>query len=221
VADVLVGYSWSPKEQRYRSGSTGRFTSRRDITNLLDTQVRGAEARLGELTTAYHEGRMTGVTFLEQFSTELRRAHSQNAALAAGGWDRMGPAEWGRVGGHLKAEYARAVEFAGAIERGEVTLPQALARSNMYAGSARVEFWEAQQANRPQAEIGMATIERRILGVAEHCNDCLGYYDRGWCMAGELPPPGVNSICRSNCKCVMLDRQVPASELQDWLGAKK
>jgi len=221
VADVLVGYSWSPKEKRYRSGATGRFTSRRDITSLLDTQVRGAEARLGELTTAYHEGRINGSIFLEQFNTELRRAHSQNAALAAGGWDRMGPAEWGRVGGHLKAEYARAVEFAGALERGEVTLPQALARSNMYAGSARVEFWEAQQANRPQAEMGMVTIERRTLAPVENCSDCVGYYEQGWVIAGTLPPPGTQSVCRSNCKCSLHYKEVPVDELADWLGTKR
>lgn len=43
--------------------------------------------------------------------------------------------------------------------------------------------------------------ERRVLGVADHCPDCIDYADMGWQPIGTLPDPGVGSVCQSNCHC--------------------
>jgi hypothetical protein len=107
--------------------------------------------------------------------------------------------------------------LAGEIQQGTVSLPQALNRVNGYVGNARVQFWEAERERR-QADPGQAIVELRVLGVAEHCQDCVDYYDRGWCAAGQLPVPGVDSECSTHCRCTMEHRQVPAAELGDWLG---
>lgn len=49
--------------------------------------------------------------------------------------------------------------------------------------------------------------ERRILGGAEHCEDCLVYASEGWQPAGTLPPPGQGSVCGESCRCTMESRQ--------------
>jgi len=218
-ADVLPGYTWSAGASRYRNGATGRFVARRDILGLLDAQVGSAQARLGELTTALHEGRIAPAVWADQMRNELRRLHSQNRALAVGGWDRMTHADWGAVGGRLRGDYARVQRLATDMQAGNVTLPQALARVDGYIGNARVQFWSAEQARR--AAEGMVSISLRSLGIAEHCGDCVAYHERGWCVAGELPPPGEGSECNVHCRCTMERREVTVTELGEWLGTRR
>jgi len=219
-ADVLPGYTWSGAASRYRSNATGRFVARRDVLGLLDGQVQSAGQRLGDLTTALHEGRIAPSVWADQMQTELRRLHSQNRALAVGGWDRMTHADWGAVGGRLRGDYARVTRLAEDIQAGRVTLPQALVRVDGYIGSARLQFWHGEREGR-RAGAGMTLVERRHLSNSEHCQDCVDYYDRGWCVEGTLPPPGEDSECNVHCKCTMDVRQVPAEQAGEWLGTRR
>lgn len=219
-ADVLPGFSWSTSAARYRANATGRFVARRDVLSLLDGQVQSAERRLGDLTTALHEGRIAPGVWADRMQNELRRLHSQNRALAVGGWDRMTQRDWGAVGGRLRGDYARITRLAGDIQAGTVTLPQALNRVEGYIGNARLQFWRGEREQR-QIGPGMISVEIRHLGIAEHCADCLGYHARGWCAEGELPPPGEDSECNTHCRCTMEARQVPAEQAGEWLGTRR
>lgn len=220
MPDVLPGYTWNPAAQRYRATATGRFVARRDILGLLDGQVNSAGNRLGELTTALHEARLAPGVWADQMQSELRRLHSQNRALAVGGWDRMTQRDWGAVGGRLRDDYARVARLAAEIQQGEVTLPQALNRVNGYIGNARIQFWNAEREHRQQRS-GEVVVELRHLGAAEHCADCVDYYDRGWCTEGVLPPPGVDSACTTHCRCTLEHRFVPAEQAGEWLGTRR
>jgi hypothetical protein len=207
---------------RYRDQSTGRFVSRANIVGLLEAQVDSAEHRLASLTTAYYEGRLSPALWADNMRTELRRLHLQNAALGAGGFNNLTAQAYGRAGGHLRQEYARLVEFGRAIASKEITLPQALARANMYVGSARVEYFAEQQAQRmANAPDGMTVIEMRSLGAAEHCINCIDYHSQGWQPIGTLPPPGVGSVCLSNCRCSYVTRDVPLAEMVEWIGTRR
>jgi hypothetical protein len=74
-------------------------------------------------------------------------------------------------------------------------------RLTMYAKSAFGNFWS--NATLVQQRRGRRW-ERRLLGVAEHCPDCIDFAARGWQPVGTLPPPTVGSRCMSNCKCTMI-----------------
>ena len=219
-ADVLPGYTWSTGASRYRANATGRFVARRAILGLLDGQVNDAGRRLGDLTTALHEGRIAPSVWADQMQTELRRLHSQNRALAVGGWDRMTQRDWGAVGGKLHGDYARVRRLAEDIQAGNCTLPQALSRVNGYIGNARTQFWNGEREGR-RVTAGVIVLEIRTLGVAEHCSDCVDYHNRGWCVEGTLPPPGEDSECNVHCKCTMDVRQVPAEQAGEWLGTRR
>jgi hypothetical protein len=222
MPDLLPGFTYAVDSARYRSTTSGRFVARREIIGQLDAQIRHGEQRLANLTTAYHEGRLSASVWTEQMSTELRRLHLQSAAQGAGGWDRMTQRDFGRVGGKLQADYRYLTNFAQDIKEGRVTLPQALNRANLYAGNARTQFWAAERDRRPLPDAGMIAIERRQLSAAEHCTGCIELYGRGWQLAGTLPIPGDGSTpCRSNDKCILLAREVPVAELQDWLSSKR
>lgn len=218
--DILPGFSYSRSAQRYRSDATGRFVARADIISLMESQVNGLESRLGALAQALADGNLAPAYFAEQARTEMRRAHLIERALGAGGWDRLDQRDYGSVGRRLRDDYARIVNLAQGLTDGTVTLPQAMNRIQGWAGSARVEFHEAER-QRQQASAGMALIEKRNLGVAEHCADCLDYHAQGWQPAGILPVPGVGSVCRERCRCSIVSKEVSAESVGEWIGTRR
>jgi len=221
MADLLPGFTFDRSSHRYRDLSTGRYVARERITQLLDTQVQATAEHLSALTTAAHEGRLAPAVYVQQMRTELRRLTLQNAALGAGGFDKLTQSDYGRVGAQLRGEYQRLTQFAEQMKAGDVTLPQALNRAEMYAGTARVQFWATEQAHVQPSEPGLVVLERRLLGIAEHCGDCVYYYDQGWQPLGTLPEPGQESACMSNCKCRKIRQEVPADEVSEWIGSKR
>jgi len=221
MPDLLPGFEWDPRASRYRDLSTGRFVARKTILELLEKASSASEARLADLTTAAIEGRLSSAAWFREAAAELKRIHLINAALGAGGWDRLTQADYGRVGGHLRFEYSHLRKFAQDIAEGKTTLPQALNRVHMYLGNARKEFWNAERLRLPSDRPGMVTVERRMLGVAEHCVDCLNYYGQGWQPAGHLPLPGELSVCDGNCRCTLIRREVPFSEANEWIGTMR
>lgn len=218
--DYLPGYRWDAGLQRYVNVATGRFVGRQAILDLLDAEISQRERELGRLLTSFMDGELSPAVWLDQMHTVLRRTHLQMAALGAGGWDRLTPADYGRIGGLLGSDYRRMVEFARAVTAGELTTAQAMARLGLYLGNARRSFWHGQRAT-PQA--GGVVLFRRLLGVAEHCNDCVGYADLGWQRAdsGLLPAPGEGSVCLTNCRCTRLSVEVPANEVPAWVGSRR
>lgn len=218
MADILPGYSYSQSASRYRSDETGRFVARSDVMDLLETQTSGLERRLGALTQAMQEGNLAPGYFADQVRTELRRAHLQERALGAGGWDRLTQADYGSTGRRLRDDYARIVNLAQGIQDGTVSLPQALNRIQGYAGSARLEFYEAQR-QRVQVDAGEALLMIRDLGASEHCNSCVDYYQQGW--AFSLPSPGELSECGTHCRCDLRLRAVASDAVDELLGTRR
>jgi hypothetical protein len=218
--DVLPGFSYSKSLGRYRDLGTGRFVARADIVSLLEARVASLENRLTALTTAAVEGKLAPAYFAEQMRTELRRSHLQARAVGAGGIDKLTPADYGSVGRKLRDDYARVANLARDIHDVKVSLPQALNRVQGYAGNARLEFFEADAAAKKEAAAGkgMVLLMIRDLGVAEHCADCLGYYEQGWQL--DLPLPCVGSICTTHCRCSVRYREAAIDSAGELIGRR-
>lgn len=216
---ILPGYEWVPAAHNYRRPN-GTFIKRGALLDLLSDAISQNERAMLKEVTGYVEGRIAMQTWIIGQSETLRREYLQNAALGAGGWDRLTQADYGRIGGKLRAEYARIANLAEQVAAKEVTLPQALNRVHMYQGGARRMFYETERGHLPGAGQGKATIERRVLGEAEHCGDCIAFYDEGWQPVGALPVPGAESECDGNCRCDLLRQSVPAAEIDQWIGTK-
>jgi hypothetical protein len=144
---------------------------------------------------------------------ELRRMHLQYAALGAGGWERLGPAEYGRVGGVLRADYRRLVSFANDIANGQESEAAVLARVAMYIGNARRQFWTLDRERARPSKPGFVLMEIRVLGgiTAEHCSDCVAMAGQ-WQPFGALPLPGEESACLTHCQCTLVRKEVPAEQ---------
>ena len=100
---LIQGYIFNRKAKRYmRVGKPG-FVSRSKIISLLERSIHGRERRLFEGARRAVDGDAKPMVWLSRTKTMLKRQYLQNAALAAGGWDRLTPADFGRIGGKLRA----------------------------------------------------------------------------------------------------------------------
>jgi len=219
-SSLLDGYQYEPGTGRYRNLKSGRFVARTRITDLLGDALNANERTMTRTATAFHEGALDPRDWLNSTKLALKREYLQNAALGAGGWDRLTARDYGRIGGHLSAEYGRLASMAEQIAAGEVTLPQALNRITMYQGGARRMYYETERENLPEPGRGMTRIARRILGQAEHCFRCVEYYDMGWQPEGVLPVPGAESPCDGNCRCEIIYRTVTVQAADVLFGTK-
>ena len=70
-------------------------------------------------------------------------------------------------------------------------------RMRLYQESAYSAY---ENARRREATLGGMDEERRLLGVADHCGDCLEAAALGWQPIGTLPEIG-DSVCTTNCHC--------------------
>lgn len=76
-------------------------------------------------------------------------------------------------------------------------------RAGMYSlTSHRTMYDTMRAAMREDADsMGMKMCEKRVLGQAEHCPDCVRYESMCWQEQGVLPDPTENSQCGPNCRC--------------------
>ena len=222
AASPLPGYTWAGDVGRYRSNDTGRFVARKDILSLTEAQITSTERQMAALTTSVMEGRIAPAVWQEEMRTELKRQVLSQTALGSGGFDRISQAGYGRAGADLRQLYAKLSGTAADIADGKITMAQAQARANEYAGHARSHFYSAEREKVQPSQANHVFIERRLLGGGgKTCPSCVGYYNQGWSHFGLLPAPGIGSECGGNCKCVMIRTEVEAGTEAAWLGSKK
>ena len=221
-ASPLPGYTFSSDVGRYRSNDTGRFVARRDIIGLLDSSLAAGEKQMAQLTTSVMEGRIAPAVWQEEMRTELKRQVLSQTALGSGGWDRISQAGYGRAGADLRQLYAKVSGTARDIADGRISMAQAQARANEYAGHARSHFYAAEREKVQPSQANHVFIERRLLGGGgKTCSDCVNYYNAGWQHFALLPAPGSDSQCGGNCRCSLIRMEVEAGTEAEWLGSKK
>lgn len=196
VADTPLEFGWNAGAGRYVDLQTGRFVSREFVQAALEARFGEARATVQAYTEVLIAGETDIAGWQEAVMVELRRAHTQAAALGRGGWAQMTPADWGRTGSTLKQEYQFLADFAAEINT--LSEAQIRARINQYADHLQQSFWAGMTS--AQGEAGL-TEERRVLTPAEHCDDCRAYAEMGWQPLGSLPEPGVGSVCGAKCRC--------------------
>ena len=222
VMRLLQGYYWDNRSRNYIRAATGRFVARNHVVELLEKSVAARERRLFEGVRRLADGTRSPQVFLSHAKVMLKRQYLQEAALAAGGWDRLTPTDFGRVGGKLQAQYRRMTEMTAGIRDGEVSEAQALSRMQMYMGNARAEYFEVERDLLPPVPMGQTRIERRTLSPSRSgpCEDCVRYNDMGWQAEGILPVPTQASRCNGHCRCTLHRVVVDAERATIAMGTK-
>lgn len=199
----LPGYTYDASSGRYRRADTGRFVKRDTITDLLETSIsqRARDIRRGFEAVLNEE---LGVTpWLHRTAQQLKREHLELAALAAGGWDRLTPADYARIEGRLNFDFKHLANMAREISEGAVSLAQGLNRLDMYLGSARREYLDVEKNGRlARVKDGYALIAKRHLAPhAIHCASCEEYALWPWRPADVVPVPTEACLCGNACRC--------------------
>lgn len=94
------------------------------------------------------------------------------------------------------------IDFRQAVASGEVSAAMVLYRAGLYADSAWGSAWAILMAEMVRRGLTMA---RRILGVADHCEQCIALAAKGWTPFHKLVPIG-EARCHVRCHCHLLFR---------------
>jgi hypothetical protein len=134
---------------------------------------------------------------------EIKTLHTASAAAAKGGWAQMSASDWGYMGSEIKKQYEYLADFAAEIFSGYPLDGRFFQRLDLYGRAARTS---ASQIFRRLNEFAGKTEERRVLGIADHCNSsagregCLELAAKGWQPIGTLAKIG-DATCHQNCRC--------------------
>jgi hypothetical protein len=175
---------------------TVTFQTVREIAeNVAQAQLIGMEA----LTRQLQEGLINVAEWQLGMARHIKTLHVNAMVLARGGWAQMSQADWGFVGSRVKEQYRFLRNFANQISNGTQALDgRALVRAGMYEDAARASYEEMRR--RSERLYNNMEEERRELGAADHCDDCLTFAGMGWQPINTLPRIG-ESQCRTNCHC--------------------
>lgn len=216
-AKMLPGFTWDDKMKRYRvltpgyGQKPGTIVSRAKVMEQLEIKVEQGKETLAKLTVSFNKGELTAKEYTVVATSQIKTLHIQQATLGKGGWDRMTPSDWGKIGAKLKGEYRYLSSFIHEMATTDppLTDKQVAARARSYAGRARSEFIEQDVKN--NIEQGKDE-ERRILGPTDHCDPCLSLAAMGWQPIDTLPNPG--TVCEGGgaCGCQKIFRVRPQGE---------
>lgn len=220
LPNLPPGYRFDAAAGRYRD-SRGRFVATRVLYQLMGAMETANADVLRNLGLALADAQIPGPAWYMATAQQLQRLHVQYAALGAGGVDRLTSQQFAAIDRSIRDEMSRLLRFGVEIMGGTLSPAQIAARIDMYIGTARKHYWAFQAL--PKVRSDETIVERRRLGVADHCELCTYLVNAGWQPVGVLPLPGesvpawTDGQCLSNCRCELERRVVSYLEAKEML----
>ena len=212
TSPLTAEYGWNETSKRYIDLDTGQFVSFSSVRDALEETIDAAKSRMDSITQSLIDGNVTLEQWQRDMMSNIKVVNTASAASANGGWAQMTQSDWGFVGSQIKDQYKYLQNFANQIANGEQALDgRALVRAGMYGDAGRSTFEEMRR--RSAIESGMDE-GRRVLGSADHCDDCIEYASEGWMPAEDVPPIG-DSQCKTNCHCTIEYRNSVTGETNE------
>lgn len=168
-------------------------TSKREIKNYLEK---------------YNQGKIDKKALRMQLQSILKRQTLTAAVIGVKGVGNLTDNVLTAVKRQLSVQLAYLDGFLEDIETRQLTAKDK-ARASQYANAV----WSIAQTATRQFNLDMSGVsavqleERRRLGGAEHCDDCVELAD-SWEPFGTLPVPGQGTVCGSNCRCTLEVRPI-------------
>lgn len=194
---------WNAEQKQYERRGDGDRDGpipMSDVRGLSESSLAASRTVMQEWITAFFEGSISLGELDARGRQEIKEEVIRQYVLGHGGRESMTFADWGSCGGMIGSQYSPYwVDFMAELGAEQVAEGQAAVRAAMYANSAREAFEKAVARN--MAALGVE-LEKWVLGVAEHCQDCIDFSAEGWQAIGYFPFPGDGStICLTNCQC--------------------
>lgn len=186
-------FEYDVEKKTYRT-STGRPIPEAEIAAAVAFYE--AKMKIG-----FHLVRGEDVDAVDEWEQEARLntkdLYSTMVALAEGGWDMMGPRQWGRAGGFIGAQYRYIDEQSERARRGIIPVEALNSIAPKIVNTGYIIYSNSHRET--VLESGEFTQERRVHSP-KPCDDCQHESDLGWQRIGTLRLLG-DSRCRQNCRC--------------------
>lgn len=180
-----------------------RQPSRERLNEALEQHIAESREVMRNLATDLVQGRINPEQFRHAMGQEIRHVHLGAAMLGAGGALNLSAHHANVVDRAISAQMGYLDNFVQDIQRrlanGQGLGNRDIGRAGQYSFAARVTATQSERQFVVNESDGEA-YERRVLGAAEHCADCLEYAALGWQPTGTLPPLG-DSRCGHSCLC--------------------
>jgi hypothetical protein len=137
-------WEFSKETRRYRETSSGRFIGGKQMTALRDTFLDRTKAKAAGLATDLAEGTLSQNGWERAMRELVRAVHVDLAVLGRGGRAQMTPADWGRVGQTVRAQYGFLSAFSD--QTSALSEAQVAARSALYVESGSASYERAHAA---------------------------------------------------------------------------
>ncbi|MBW4633559.1 MAG: hypothetical protein KME30_17170 [Iphinoe sp. HA4291-MV1] len=195
--------------KRYRWKDTRRFVSRESVLVLQRKYLAEQQKKFVSLATNIKNCKL-GVSV--ELADALKRIHVSHAILSVGGVDRLTESDLGQIGSLLKKQYYQGRDEVTGKQFGlkyliqeapGQSLAQVTHRLELYAKAGR---FTADTLQLKREAMSGKTQMKRLLGQAEHCEECIRYANQDWVGIGQLPLPGQQCSCRANCLCTLVFR---------------
>jgi len=202
---ITPKFAWNETAGRY-ANSSGQFVKFSEIRDALESVMDASAVRMNNLTQSLIDSQISLAEWQSGMLEQIKLSHTAAAAASRGGWAQMSQADWGAAGRMIRDQYDFLRGFANQIANGTQALDgRALVRADLYGDASRGTFEEMRR--RYQTSMNGMEEERRILGEADHCEDCLDAAAEEWQPIGTLPAIG-DSVCLTRCHCKFIYRKV-------------
>ncbi len=182
-----------------------RPQQRYQIEGDLERLQADYRAKFRSLAEELVAGRISHSEFRRQMGKQVKSLQTQAAILGAGGQGNMTDTQRRLLDRSVRDQLAYLDGFHRDIRQlinaGKPLSGNTVSRAGSYAAAATVTADQARRQSMADeaAQDDPNLWEVRLLGIAEHCNDCVAYANRP-APVGTLPPLG-DSECGQHCKC--------------------
>jgi hypothetical protein len=196
--DEVPGYTFDQRAMRYRHVPSGQFVSEHDVNEAMQQIIDAQILTLGLLGDRLRIGDIGLHDWQIGMANGIRLIHTLAAALAVGGFIRLDVETIRATEALVAQQLDYLAAFSVQIQIGDQPLNGTfMRRIAMYAEAG---LGAAQEIRRGLAIRLGYDEERRVLGEADHCRDCVRAARLGWQPIGTLPRIGA-SVCKTNCRC--------------------
>lgn len=168
-----------------------------EVTNNLSQEMRA-------ITESLQAGRLTLPEWQLQMEQRIKDSHLAFFSASRGGWEQMTFSDFGRAGNMIKKQYGYLRRWAEELSQGLPLDGRQLVRAELYGQAARTVLVEIE---REEQALRGRTQKRNVLGVADHCDECIAMTELGWvdieAGAEQGFTPIGQRICLVRCKCFM------------------
>jgi hypothetical protein len=195
----MADYRWDPETGEYYDVETGKIVAVAVVLAWARESIESTLLAFDKLAEFVINNIISPQLWEQLMREEIKREYIRQYLAGIGGIGQMGPDDWARIGEMLADQYAYLPTFRQQIEAGKLTEAQIRARSGMYIESSKEAYEKAKAI--VMVRTGFDE-ERWVLGIAEHCVDCIAFFNEGWQPIGYFPFPGEGQTrCLTNCKC--------------------